>query len=216
MSDQGMTAADHAALMDRTYRYQRLFYDATRAWFLFGRNHLIRHLAPPPGGSVLELACGTGRNLDLIGRRYPGRSLYGLDISEEMLRSARAKLGPRATLVQGDACAVPAEALFGKAGFDRVALSYSLSMIPDWRRALEQAVALVAPGGELHVVDFGDLRGYPGPFRKGMDLWLGKFHVTPRLDLAEALRRVAWGYGARVEVQKLYRGYATHGVIRRP
>ena len=64
---------------------------------------------------MLELACGTGRNLDHIGRRHPGARLFGMDISAEMLRSADAKLGTRATLAQGDACAFDGAALFGTA-----------------------------------------------------------------------------------------------------
>lgn len=54
-----MNAPIHAALMDRTYRHQRRIYDATRAYFLLGRDHLIAQLAPPEGGRVLEIACGT-------------------------------------------------------------------------------------------------------------------------------------------------------------
>jgi trans-aconitate methyltransferase len=42
---------------------------------------------------VLELGCGTGRNLDRIARRWPGMRLHGIDISREMLASARARLG---------------------------------------------------------------------------------------------------------------------------
>lgn len=137
----------HAALMDATYRHQRLIYDLTRRYYLLGRDRLISELAAPAGGSVLEIACGTGRNLHLIARRYPGCNLYGMDISEEMLRSARATLGNRARLAQGDACRFDPTALFGVAKFDRVVLSYSLSMIPDWNGALAQAARLVAPGG---------------------------------------------------------------------
>jgi len=92
-----MTDATHAALMDATYRHQRRIYDVTRRHFLLGRDRLIAELDPPPGARVLEIACGTGRNLDLIGRRWPGCRLSGLDISQEMLASARARLGRRAT-----------------------------------------------------------------------------------------------------------------------
>ena len=120
-----MADMTHARLMDDTYRYQRLIYDATRAWFLLGRDHLIAHLDARPGARVLEIACGTGRNLDHVARRYPGAQLYGLDISGEMLRSARAKLGARAHLALADACAFNPGALFGVAQFDRIILSYN-------------------------------------------------------------------------------------------
>lgn len=203
----------HAALMDATYRHQRLIYDLTRRYYLLGRDRLISELAPPSGASILEVACGTGRNLHLIGRRYPGCKLYGMDISEEMLRSARKTLGNRAALGQGDACNFDPEALFGVARFDRAVLSYSLSMIPDWQGALSQAARLVAPGGELHIVDFGTQAGLPRWFRSGLRSWLARFHVAPRDDLPAALDRVAAEAGAAVRFTPLYRGYAQSAVM---
>ena len=99
-----MRALTHAALMDQTYRHHRRIYDLTRAWFLLGRDHLIADLDVPAGGRVLEIACGTGRNLDHIARRYPGCALCGLDISEQMLASARRWKRPCATLHRADIC----------------------------------------------------------------------------------------------------------------
>jgi len=209
-------AASHAALMDSTYRYQRLIYDVTRRFYLLGRDRLVRDLAPPPGGRVLEIACGTGRNLSRIGRAYPGRALFGLDISQEMLRSARAKLGGQATLVQADACDFDAVALFGVGGFDRVVLSYSLSMIPDWDRALQMAAAQVRPGGALHVVDFGEQSGLPGWFRRMLRAWLSRFHVAPRAELQARMQALADQQEMQLQFQPLYRDYARYGVLTRP
>ena len=206
----------HAELMDSTYRYQRLFYDVTRRYYLLGRDLLIGDLAPPEGGRVLEIACGTGRNLARIGRTYPGLALFGLDISQEMLRSARAKLGATATLVQADACDFDADALFGPGGFDRVVLSYSLSMIPDWERALRTAAAQVRPGGSLHVVDFGDQTGLPHWFRRLLRSWLARFHVAPRVDLPARMQAVADELGMKLRFRHLYRDYARYGVLTRP
>lgn len=211
-----MADTHHAALMDRTYRRQRLIYDATRAWFLLGRDHLIAHLDVPRGGRVLELACGTGRNLAHIGRRYPGAQLYGLDISEEMLRSARAKLEGCARLAYGDACAFDAAALFGEARFDRIVLSYSLSMIPDWPRVLDCALDHLAQGGSLHVVDFGRQHRLPGLARNGLNAWLAKFHVSPRHDLPAHLDRLARARGMQLQVQDLFSSYAQHAIVAQP
>lgn len=205
----------HAALMDSTYRYQRLFYDVTRRLYLLGRDHLVAELAPPPGGRVLEIACGTGRNLARIGRTYPGCALFGLDISQEMLRSAQAKLGGRARLALADACEFDGEALFGAGGFDRVVLSYSLSMIPDWKRALRQAAAQLRPGGRLHIVDFGDQSGLPRWFRKLLRVWLARFHVEPRADLQQQMQAVAQECGLEMRFQRFYGDYAQYGVLGR-
>ncbi|MCE6957693.1 class I SAM-dependent methyltransferase [Cereibacter sphaeroides] len=210
-----MTALPHAALMDATYRHQRRIYDVTRRYFLLGRDELIAALDPPPGARVLEIACGTGRNLDLIGRRWPGVRLHGLDISEEMLRTARGRLGGRARLVQGDATCFDPQALFGTDRFERIVISYALSMIPDWRMALGHAASHLAEGGEVHVVDFGDQAGLPRWFRAGLRGWIGRFHVEPRDDLDAALGQAAAGIGGTHRSEALFRDYARRGMIRR-
>ena len=68
-------------------------------------------------------------------------------------------------------------------------ISYALSMIPPWREALAHALDVVAPGGSLHIVDFGDCAGLPGPFKAALRRWLAMFDVTPRDDLATRSRR---------------------------
>ena len=83
---------DHGELMDSVYRTQRHFYDLTRKYYLLGRDALIADLAPPAGGSVLEIGCGTGRNLAAVGKAWPEAQLFGIDISEAMLETARASL----------------------------------------------------------------------------------------------------------------------------
>ena len=187
--------ARHAAMMDEIYRGQRHIYDFTRKYYLFGRDTLIAGLAAKPGMGVLEIACGTGRNLAKIGQKWPENRLYGLDISEEMLKSARAALGETAVLGQGDACCFNPHEVLGEAQFDRIVLSYSLSMIPDWRGALDHAASLLSPEGELHIVDFGDLRGLPRLAASGLRGWLAKFHVAPRDDLPQAAQAIAHARG---------------------
>lgn len=185
----------HAALMDEVYRGQRHIYDFTRKYYLFGRDTLIAGLDARPGMRVLEVACGTGRNLAKVARAWPGVRLFGLDISSEMLKSARAALGEEARLGEGDACAFDPAGLLGEPAFERIVLSYSLSMIPDWQGALDHAAGQLAPGGSLHVVDFGDLQGLPGPLQTLLRGWLAKFHVEPRTALPEAAARIAAARG---------------------
>ncbi|TGP83804.1 class I SAM-dependent methyltransferase, partial [bacterium M00.F.Ca.ET.222.01.1.1] len=84
--------ASHAELMDGVYRWQRHIYDLTRKYYLLGRDRLISGLDVPPGGTVLELGCGTGRNIILAACRYPEARFFGLDISAEMLETASAAI----------------------------------------------------------------------------------------------------------------------------
>lgn len=200
-------AQDHAALMDKVYRGQRHIYDFTRKYYLFGRDRLIRDLDAAPGMAVLEVGCGTGRNLELIADAWPGVACHGFDISSEMLKSAGARLGTRAQLAQGDATRFDSNVLFGRGGFDRVVLSYTLSMIPGWQAALAQAAAALSPGGVLHAVDFGDLSGLPPPLRGALRAWLAKYHVSPRLDLPSVAARLAGERGLKVEVLRGPLGY---------
>ncbi len=181
----------HAALMDEVYRGQRHIYDFTRKYYLFGRDTLIAGLNAQPGMRVLEVACGTGRNLARIGRDWPGVRLFGIDISAEMLKSARASLGDEAQLGEGDACSFDPAALLGEPQFDRIVLSYSLSMIPDWRGAMDHSAGLLADRGQLHIVDFGDLAGMPRPVAGMLRAWLARFHVAPRDDMADVAAGIA-------------------------
>lgn len=200
--------------MNRTYRYQRWIYDASRKYFLFGRDHLIADLDPPQRGTILEIGCGTGRNLALIRKRYPACELFGLDISSEMLCSARAKLGRNAVLVEADATDFDPHILFGRDGFDRVVMSFAVSMIPDWQIALRQAADSVAPGGSLHVVDFGDQNGLPGWFRRALETWLERFHVEPRHDLGACMMTLAEDVEGTATCIPLHRNYSQYAVLR--
>lgn len=197
--------------MNRIYRRQRHIYDATRKYFLLGRDRLIAGLDAGAGDHVLEIGCGTGRNLILAARRYPAARFYGIDVSTEMLATAfeaidRAGLAGSIRVAHADATAFDPAALFGVARFERVFLSYSLSMIPRWTSVLDGAVALLAPGGELHIVDFGGQGGLPALFRAGLRQWLDAFHVTPRDELERELRARAGN--AAVTVMRPYRDYA--------
>src|SRR5260370_35654674 len=74
--------------MNRMYRRQRHIYDGTRRYYLLGRDQLISGLRPEAGANVLEIGCGTGRNLVHAARRYPHARFFGIDVSTEMLTSA--------------------------------------------------------------------------------------------------------------------------------
>ncbi len=218
-----MSAAQggHGALMDAVYRRQRHIYDATRKYYLFGRDGLIDGLAPPPGGTVLEVACGTGRNLVRAANAYPKARFCGFDISPQMLETARgnlrkAGLSEKVTLAEGDATHFDPQALFGVGRFDRIFLSYCLSMIPDWQAALAEAARHLAPAGRIEIVDFGDGAGLPGAANAALGAWLAKFHVARRTELPQAARRVAEGLGGSARIRPLGRGYGVRITLLAP
>lgn len=212
--------ADEAALMDRIYRRQRHIYDLTRKYYLLGRDELIDRLAPPTDGRVLEIGCGTARNLIAAARRWPQAQFYGIDISGEMLGTARrlvarTEVGDRIVLARADATAFDPAWLFGVPCFSRVFFSYSLSMIPGWTSALAQATTWLASDGELHIVDFGGQERLPVLFRVGLRRWLRHFHVSPRDALQAELSSLADHCGEVVRFERPYGGYAQYAQFRR-
>ncbi len=218
MSEATEDAAQH---MDGIYKYQRYIYDLTRKYFLLGRDRLLDDLQPEPDQVVLEVGCGTGRNLIQAARRYPEARFYGFDISNEMLITARssierAGLSDRITLAQGDATSFDMKELFGVEAADRIFISYALSMIPPWRDAIPEAVKALAPQGRLHIVDFGQQSGLPAWYKSVHFAWLRKFSVHPSAELEQVLREIADGEGVRLSFQRLYRGYADYAVLTRP
>lgn len=212
-----MTASSHAARMDGVYRRQKHIYDLTRKYFLLGRDGMIRGMDAPPDARVLELGCGTGRNITLAAKHFPNAQFFGLDISAEMLEIARKstrKTGIDAQLALADATVFDAGELFGHGRFDRIFISYALSMIPGWEATLDRALEHLAAGGSLHVVDFGDQNAMPAWFKAGLGVWLQKFHVTPRPNMIDIISQKAKIHGARAAGNSLYRGYAQHAVVQ--
>ncbi len=208
-----VAAHNHGARMDGVYRTQRHFYDLTRKFYLLGRDRLIAGLDAQRGMAILEVGCGTGRNLIAAARRWPGAGFTGLDISAAMLETAQASIARRGmalriTLVEADASNFSAAPALAGRRFDRIFLSYTLSMIPGWEAALEEAISALAPDGSLHIVDFGQQERLPRWFRRLLFAWLRQFHVTPHADLPAVLGELARRHGRRVEFRPLYRGYA--------
>ena len=215
-----MTITPAAAHMDGMYRHQRRIYDATRAYYLLGRDQLIEELAAEPKSKVLEIACGTARNLLHAADRFPGATHYGVDISSEMLLTARASVAKsrhrdHIHLAFADASYFDMQALFGFQAADRVFISYALSMIPSWEAAIEEALRHVAPGGSLHIVDFGSMEQMPGPVRRALMAWLAKFDVTPRRNLETVCRAAATRHGTTCAFHKSPRGYWAKVLMQR-
>lgn len=178
--------------VQRFYRYHAYVYDSTRWLILHGRRRAVDALALRPDSRVLEIGCGTGLNFRyLLEKLDPQRgTLTGADFSDDMLVRARRRTLARGwtnvELVQADASRLE----LGQT-FDAVLFAYSLTMIPDWERAVDCAIANLRRGGRLVVLDFGGFEGW-GPLGPVMRGWLRLNHVAtqrPYIDkLREALR----------------------------
>jgi S-adenosylmethionine-diacylgycerolhomoserine-N-methlytransferase len=69
-------------------------------------------------------------------------------------------------------------------------------------------LTMVAPGGSLLAVDFGQCESLPRWFKGALFRWLELFHVCPRRDLEVFMRALASSHGAELIWQPLHRGYA--------
>lgn len=220
MSAPTSLASPAARKMDDIYRLQRFIYDPSRRFFLLGRLRLLRQLDAAARMNVLEIGCGTGWNLLKASSLYPRAQFFGLDISAAMLRTARRSLrkagkSTQIELAAGDATDFDPVTLFGVRSFDRIFVSYALSMIPDWKAVLDRAERLLAPRGSLHIVDFGDCAGLPHIVRKILYAWLTGFSVVPVADFKSELVAFSKQRGLEVCVKHLHGRYAVHAVLRK-
>jgi S-adenosylmethionine-diacylgycerolhomoserine-N-methlytransferase len=173
------------------YRVHAPIYDATRWLSLHGRARAVGQLGVEPAHRVLEIGCGTGSNFAAIVQgldRHAG-SLVGVDFSPAMLARARQRIAlahwSNVRIEMADATEL---SLQGR--FHRILVSYALSIIPEWRKALERAVWHLAPGGKIVIVDFGDFAGF-GVARGLMFQWLCSNHTGAGRTYADAMGELA-------------------------
>lgn len=171
------TSEEHRRFLNRYYGWSRHIYDVTRKYYLLGRDKALERLLEEPWERLVEVGPGTGRNLRKLHRARPSARFGGVDACDEMLEHAR-KNCPWARLEYGFAEEADYVELLGGRP-DRVLFSYCLSMVQDPIKALENARDSLAPGGEVWVVDFGDLAELPEPGRTLLRKWLEAFHVEP-------------------------------------
>lgn len=153
---------DHAARMESFYAGQAEAYDDFRKRLLKGRQELFSSIPIPEGGTWIDMGGGTGANLDYLGDAVGklGR-VYVLDLSRSLLEVAKKRIATRGwtnvETVEADATTFqPASG-----PVDVVTFSYSLTMIPDWFAAVENALAILKPGGLIGLVDFYVSRKFP-------------------------------------------------------
>jgi S-adenosylmethionine-diacylgycerolhomoserine-N-methlytransferase len=208
------TTENQRERLNNLYRFQRHFYDLTRLFFLFGRDDLLRQMNVPPGERVLEIGCGTGRNLLKLAQLQPEAKIYGLDASDEMLKTAGAKLDAKnqqkaIVLRQGLAEQFDYQNTFNlDQPFDKIFISYSLSMFPNWQEAIFNALENLKPEGDFYILDFWDGAGLPGWFIRLRAWWLSLFKVYYRPEFLEFLKELQSQGAGKFTVQAVGTNYA--------
>ncbi|GEP43327.1 class I SAM-dependent methyltransferase [Brevifollis gellanilyticus] len=194
-----LATAENQSSLAGYYRWHAQIYDATRWAFLFGRNTLVRRAATQMAmpRRILEIGCGTGKNLVDLAERFPKAQIIGLDLSKDMLDVAKKKVrayGSRVGLLQRP---YDAPVAVGEK-FDLIVMSYSLSMInPGFDEVIRLCRQDLSERGMVAVVDFHQSRWTW--FRR----WMGVNHVRMEGQILEKLRQhfeplvceVRHGYG---------------------
>lgn len=145
--------------MRRYYRFHAMIYDLTRWTFLFGRRKVLTRLPFQNQSApvILEVGCGTGKNLRMLRRLYPQARLIGMDVSAEMLDKARKTVGPHDPLTELIQKPYTPDDSTLTGQLDAILFSYSLTMInPQWKDLLQKAREDLKPGGVIAAVDFHD------------------------------------------------------------
>lgn len=142
----------HASNLQAFYAPQADRYDAFRARLLHGRRELIEQLDLQPGSHVVELGCGTGSSLQTMGAAAHQLARFDMvDLCPALLAVARSRSAgcPVVHVIEADATTWQPTA-----AVDVVFMSYSLTMMPQWRAVIANAHAMLAPGGRFGIVDF--------------------------------------------------------------
>lgn len=169
-----------------------------------GRRAALESLACRPGDRVLEVCVGTGMSLPL----YPSQArVTGIDASRDMLLRAAARvaalgLSQVESLVQMDA----GRLAFADGSFDKVALMFALSGLPDPLAAVREMQRVCRPGGTIVIVQHFRtasalmraceilLAPTYRVMRYRADMNLENFLAEAKLDVIETRRTNLFGY----------------------
>jgi phosphatidylethanolamine/phosphatidyl-N-methylethanolamine N-methyltransferase len=166
--------------VERAYARWAPVYDAVFGTvFAAGRRASIaaaESACGPNGGRILEVGVGTGLSLPEYVRKH---RIVGLDISQPMLRKAKARVAEqKLTNVEGLAVMDAARLALKDASFDVVVAQYVITVVPNPEGALDEFVRVLKPGGEIVLVNH--IGAESGPRR-----WF-------ELGFAPVARRLGW------------------------
>jgi S-adenosylmethionine-diacylgycerolhomoserine-N-methlytransferase len=175
MLRSGAKGNTHAERLDNFYSGQAKGYDDFRKRLLKGREELWAALANPEigggvpeGGVWVDFGGGTGANLERFAEedRKKLKKIYVVDLAHSLLEVCNQRIADKFTDENGNTncCTAEADATTwtpDEGYADVVTFSYSLTMIPDWFAAMDNALRILKPGGIIGVVDFYVSRKWP-------------------------------------------------------
>lgn len=180
----------------KAYAKWASFYDKVYVKLLADAQRRLAAAASAAGPSILEVGVGTG----LVLRYYAtGTRVIGVDLSEAMLGKAREKvLGEGLSHVAGVACMDACRLGHPDASFDAVTFPFVITLVPDPEGALDEAMRVLKPGGELVIASkLGDDTG-----------------LVPRIEDAVAPLAKKVGWSSDFKLSRLSRWAERRGDVR--
>jgi demethylmenaquinone methyltransferase/2-methoxy-6-polyprenyl-1,4-benzoquinol methylase len=148
----------------------------------------FRPILARPEARVLDICCGTGDMTLALLRRRPanGAPVIAADFSQEMLVRARKKLaGRRVELVEADALRLP----MADGSLDLITTAFGFRNLANYQAGLVEFLRVLAPGGELGILDFSEPAGMMG---KVFRFYFR--HLLPAIGSRISGDAVAYGY----------------------
>ena len=106
------------------------------------------------GGRILDVACGGGKWLIAVARRFPATELVGVEFEPDSVERARLHVRAAGLDARIRIDERPTDDMPFRSEFDLVYLQDALHELPDPTRSLHAAWAAVAPGGRLVVLEW--------------------------------------------------------------
>jgi demethylmenaquinone methyltransferase/2-methoxy-6-polyprenyl-1,4-benzoquinol methylase len=148
----------------------------------------FRHILARPEAKVLDICCGTGDMTMALVRRRPANAepVIAADFSQEMLARARKKLaGRRVEVVEADAL----QLLMADGSLDLITTAFGFRNLANYQAGLKEFFRVLAPGGELGILDCSKPGGLVGKL-------FGFYfrHLLPVIGSRISGDAVAYGY----------------------
>jgi len=203
-----ISGGDHQSRLESFYKGQAASYDTFRHRFLHGRVPMIEAMPTPVGGVWVDLGGGTAANLEhLAGAIDSGlfKKVVVLDLCRPLIDVARQRVeahgwGKVVDLVVGDATVQKTPGMPSPGTVDVITMSYSLTMIPDWQAALQNAYSLLRPGGYFAISDFTVTPEHSLFTRTFWPAVFKQDGVRPTVDHLPALRKLFNEVHVKVDV----------------
>ena len=166
-------------------------YDQSRRYSSLRESYpkIVAEALVQPFNTVLDIGCGTGALLMMIHERKKGARLFGVDLSEEMIKVAQAKLGNAADLAVSDSEKLP----FESGSFDLVLCTFSFHHYPNPTVVFKEMHRVLSPEGRIIMAD----PLAPIPVRQVLNMLVpsmndGTVHYYSKREMSRLAESVGW------------------------